>query len=163
MREEGSDPLGTEREALGVDLQHRLPDGSSKFLLALESLGMAIGTPARHDIGRQIGADTAQGCLRVRDSERNLAERREEDIAVYQSLDPPSDGGVIVAIAGSARSFRGWDQTSPEPPGSPAKLMISACWRRDLGSTPNCGDQWLWSDLPFHQKCGRASIMWRGL
>ncbi len=110
IREEGSDPLRTEREALGVSLQHRLPDGSSKFLLALESLGMAIGTPARHDIGRQIGADTAQGRLRVRDGERNLAERwGREGVAVYQSLDPPSDGGVIVAIAGSARSFRGWD------------------------------------------------------
>ncbi len=38
--------------------------------------------------------------------------------------------------------------------------MISACWLRDLGGTPNCGDQWLWSDLPFHQKCGRANLLY---
>jgi hypothetical protein len=74
MREEGTDPLRAEREPLGVNLQHSLPDGSGKLPLVLKSLGMAIGAPARHDVGRQIGADTAQGSLSVPDGLGDLAE-----------------------------------------------------------------------------------------
>jgi hypothetical protein len=83
-----------------MNLQHRLPDGSSKLPLALKSLGVSIGSPALHDGCRQLGADTTQCSLRVPDGLGDLAERWGRDgVGAYEGLNPLSDGRVIVTIA----------------------------------------------------------------
>jgi hypothetical protein len=93
-----------------MNLQHGLPDGGGKLSLALKSLGVSMGAPACHDVGREIGADAPHGSLRVPDGLGDLAERwGRESVLVHQGLDPLSDGGVIVAVAGRARPFGRWD------------------------------------------------------